>query len=72
MNQGSTSHKRLCRSRRDRRIAGVAGGMAEYFNIDPTLIRVIWALLLVPGGLPGLIPYLICWLVIPLEPKAAA
>lgn len=61
--------KRLYRSRTDRKIAGIAGGMATYFGIDPVLIRVIWVILLLPGGFPGLIPYLICWIIIPKEPE---
>ena len=42
-------------------------GMANYFGIDVTLIRLIWVLLMIPGGLPGVIPYLLCWLIIPSE-----
>ncbi len=61
--------KRLYRSRNDRMIAGVAGGIAEYFGIDPVIVRVVWVILLLPGGLPGLIPYLICWAVIPRAPR---
>lgn len=61
--------KRLYRSRHNRMIAGVAGGMGEYFGVDPTLVRIIWALLFIPGGLPGLIPYILCWVLIPLEPR---
>lgn len=63
--------KKLYRSRRDKKIAGVAGGMAEYFGIDPTLVRIVWVLLLLPGGVPGFILYLVCWLIIPLEPGPA-
>jgi len=47
-------------------IAGVAGGMAERFGVPSFLVRLVW-LLLLPGGLPGLIPYLICWILIPSE-----
>lgn len=60
--------KKLYRSKKDRKIAGICGGLGEYFKIDPTLVRVIFAFLLLPGGLPGLVPYLILWLVIPEEP----
>ncbi len=60
--------KRLYRSRTDRKIAGVCGGIAEYFNIDPTVIRVIAILLLLPGGLPGLLPYIVLWIVVPYKP----
>jgi len=61
--------KRLYRSTTDRKIAGVCGGLAEYFNIDPTIVRVVFVLLLLPGGLPGFIPYVILWLVVPYEPQ---
>ena len=49
--------KRLYRSTTDAKIAGVCAGLGEYFNIDPTIIRVIFFILLLPGGLPGLVPY---------------
>lgn len=59
--------KRLTRSRTNRKIAGVCGGLAEYFDVDPTVIRVVFVLLLLPGGLPGLLPYLALWIVIPAD-----
>lgn len=62
--------KKLYRSTRDRKIAGVCGGLAEYFGVDPTLIRVIAVLLLLPGGLPGFLPYVIMWLIVPDDPVA--
>jgi phage shock protein C len=62
------NHKRLYRSRTDRKIAGVCGGLAEYFGIDPVIIRIIAVILLLPGGLPGFIPYVIMWIVVPEEP----
>ncbi|USN96255.1 MAG: PspC domain-containing protein [Candidatus Nomurabacteria bacterium] len=61
--------KRLYRSRKDRMIAGVCGGIAEYFNIDPVIVRVIAILLLFPGGLPGLVPYLVLWIIVPENPR---
>ncbi len=60
--------KRLFRSRTDRMIAGVCGGIAEYFNIDPVIVRVIFVILLLPGGLPGFIPYVILWVIVPEAP----
>jgi phage shock protein PspC (stress-responsive transcriptional regulator) len=57
--------KKLRRPKKGRVIAGVAQGMANYFDIDVVLVRLIWVFLLLPGGIPGIIPYLICWLVIP-------
>ena len=61
--------KRLYRSRKDRKIGGVCGGIGEYFNIDPTVVRLIAVLLLLPGGLPGLIPFIILWVVVPENPR---
>ena len=51
-------------------VAGVAGGMADYLGWDPTLVRIIWALALIPGGVPGILPYIVCWLIIPSESRA--
>lgn len=51
-------------------IAGVCGGLAEYFTVDPVIIRVIAVVLLLPGGVPGLIPYLILWIVVPEQPAS--
>lgn len=62
--------KRLYRSTKDRMIAGVCGGIAEYFNIDPTIVRVIAVLLLLPGGFPGLVPYLVLWIIVPKDPQS--
>jgi len=59
--------KKMVRPQEGRMMAGVALAMAEYFDIDVTIVRLIWFLLLLPGGLPGLVPYLICWIVIPSE-----
>lgn len=59
--------KKLVRSRNNKVVAGVAAGMAAYFNVDPTVMRVLWALTLLPGGIPGLLLYIICWVVIPEE-----
>jgi phage shock protein C len=60
--------KRLYRSRSDRKIAGICGGIAEYFRIDPVIPRIAFVILLLPGGLPGLLPYIIMWIVVPEEP----
>lgn len=57
--------KRLYRSTTDRMIAGVCGGIAEYFNIDPVIVRIIAVILLLPGGLPGFLPYVILWIIVP-------
>jgi len=62
--------KRLYRSRDDRMLAGVAGGMAEYLGIDPTIVRLLWVLAFLPGGVPGFLLYGLCWLIIPRRPSA--
>lgn len=62
-----TSMKKLIRPLKGRKLAGVAAAFANYFEIDVTLIRVILVLTLIPGGFPGFIIYLLCWLVIPSE-----
>lgn len=56
--------QKLYRSETNKVIAGVAGGLGEYFNIDPTIIRIIFILLTIFGG-SGLIIYIVLWLVIP-------
>lgn len=61
--------KKLYRSRQNRVFAGIAGGLGEYFEIDPVVIRLIWLVLIFLWG-TGLVAYLIAWLIIPKEPKA--
>lgn len=57
--------RKLYRSSTNRMIGGVCGGMAEYFNIDPTLARVIAVLLFVIPCIPALLAYLLLWALIP-------
>ena len=59
--------KKLVRPTQGRVIGGVALGLSQYLNIDVTVIRIIWILLFLPGGLPGILPYVILWIVIPSE-----
>lgn len=59
--------KRLYRSRTERMIAGVCGGLANYFNVDPVWIRLLFLVLLLAAGSTLLI-YLIFWVIVPLEP----
>ena len=59
--------KRLYRSRQNRTLAGVCGGIAEYLGWDPTLVRVAWIILTLLGG-SGILIYLIFWLVMPEAP----
>ena len=51
--------KRLTKSSADRKLAGVCGGIAEYFDIDPTIVRIAWVLFCCLGG-SGLLAYIIC------------
>ena len=60
----SCQQKRLCKSSGNRQVFGVAGGMAEYLNIDPTLVRLAFVLLTLAGG-PGLLLYIVLALVMP-------
>ncbi len=61
--------KRLMRSRSDRKIAGVCAGVAEYFDLDVSLVRVVWLIAGVMTGI-GLLSYPIAWIVMPEEPLA--
>ena len=61
------SYRRLYRSRNDQIIGGVCGGIAEYFDIDPTLIRILMALFIIFGI--GLIVYIVLWIIIPKAPE---
>lgn len=62
--------KKLYRSRTERWLAGVCGGLGKYFGIDPTLVRVIFVLFALTFG-SGFLIYLVLWIVIPLEPLEA-
>jgi phage shock protein C len=66
MNEPSNGTKRLYRIRDGRMVAGVCAGLAAYFAVDPTLVRLAFALLTVFGGL-GVLLYLCAWLIIPDE-----
>lgn len=59
--------KKLYRITEGRQLCGVCGGIAKYFNLDPTIIRVIWALVSLSGA--GILAYIACAFIIPEEPK---
>ena len=59
--------KRLFRSRKDRILGCVCGGLGTYFNLDPVLMRLIWVVLFFFAGF-GLLAYILAWIVIPEEP----
>jgi len=63
--------RKLLRSDTKRMIAGVCGGLGEYFSVDPTLIRLLFVFATILGG-PGLIAYLIFWIVVPSESKVSS
>ena len=67
-NQGKISGK-LHKSTRDKKVAGVCGGLAEYLGIDPTIIRLAWALAIFGWG-TGLLAYIICAFILPEEGPA--
>lgn len=61
--------KRLYKSRTEKMIDGVCGGIAEYVNLDPTVVRVLFALISAfTGGIPGIIVYIVLSIVMPIEP----
>jgi len=62
-----TSPRALRRSRSDRVIAGVCGGLGEFFGISPTWFRLGFLIALIPGGIPGIGAYLLLWLIVPAE-----
>jgi len=59
--------KKLYRSRKDRVLFGVCGGIAEYFNIDPTIVRLVWVIMTLIYGV-GILLYIILTLIVPKEP----
>lgn len=62
--------KRLMRSRTDKKIAGLCAGLAHYFDLDVSLVRVLcFFLTLATGVCPGIVTYLLAWIIIPSEPE---
>lgn len=59
--------KKLYRSSSNEMIAGVCAGIADYFNVDPTIVRLAFLLMALAGG-PGILLYFILWIIIPKEP----
>jgi phage shock protein C len=66
----SENARRLYRSRTQRMIGGVCGGLGEYFDIDPTIVRLLFVVTALAGG-PGLLAYIIMLIVVPSEPEPA-
>lgn len=67
MSDSKPTPKRLYRSKTARLLGGVCGGLAEYFNIDPTIMRIIFILLALLGGLMVFI-YIVLWIIVPERP----
>lgn len=61
--------KKLYRSSSNKIIAGVCGGLAEYFGLDATLVRIIWAILVLAFG-TGILAYIIAWIIMPQDEQA--
>ena len=65
--------KRLYRSTTDKKIAGVCGGLGEYLAVDPTVLRLLAAIITIATGIfPGIIGYIIAWVIVPEAPASAA
>jgi len=60
--------KRIYRSGKERILGGVCGGIGEYFDVDPTIIRLLWVLFALGAG-TGILVYIIAWIIIPRNPK---
>ena len=63
-------NKRLYRSRKEKMIGGVCGGLGGYFDIDPVIVRILFVVAVFLGG-SGVLAYIICWIIIPEEPVVA-
>ena len=63
----SSAKPPLRRSRRNRIIAGICGGLGEFFGISPIWFRIAFIIALIPGGIPGILIYLLLWIIIPRE-----
>jgi len=64
----SVARKRLIRPHAGRKVAGVALGLAEYFDLDVTLVRFVWVVVAIFGGC-GILAYIVGWIVMPSEPE---
>lgn len=63
--------KKLYRSNENKIFAGIIGGVGEYFDVDPVVLRLLWVLIIIFTGLvPGIVAYLIAMLVVPEKPKS--
>lgn len=67
MYDNSQAPRRLTRSMSNKVIAGVCGGIAQFLNVDPTIVRIVFVILALAGILPGFLAYVVAWIVIPAE-----
>ncbi|MDA2924439.1 PspC domain-containing protein [Acidobacteria bacterium AH-259-L09] len=65
MNQGKATTNKHKLRRQDGIVAGVCGGLGTFYGLRPFWFRLAFVLLMLPGGLPGVVPYLLLWLIIP-------
>jgi phage shock protein C len=56
---------------RDGKVAGVCGGVARYLQMDVTLVRIVWLLAAIFPPVPGIIAYIVCWAIMPMDPPPA-
>jgi phage shock protein C len=69
----SAASRRLMRSVLDKKIAGVCGGCAEYFQVEPTILRIVWLFVtLATGIVPGALAYVVAWILMPQAPYITA
>lgn len=68
VNEGGSfmEQKRLCRSNSNKMVCGVCGGVAEYINIDPTIVRLLWVVFILTAGI-GLIAYIAAAIIMPVQ-----
>ncbi len=66
------ARRRLMRVRQGRKIAGVCAGFAEYFDLDVTLVRLVWLIVAVLTIVPGILAYFVAWIIMPEEPECHA
>jgi phage shock protein PspC (stress-responsive transcriptional regulator) len=67
VNMPDESRKPLRRSRQHRVLAGVCGGLGEFFGLNPLWFRIAFLIALIPGGVPGILAYALGWIIIPEE-----
>jgi phage shock protein C len=61
----------LSRPLEGRKLAGVCAGFARYLDVDVTLVRILWVLLVIFPPVPGIVAYIVCWIVMPNDPPRA-